>query len=443
MSLARRMMASSSLGTLPGQAEYTSPGTYNVVVPAGVTSFCGVAIAAGLKGTNLNPFNGAAAGNLHWRNEVACTPGELLTIVVGRGDTTSAVNAESSIKRSSTYLLRASNSSGNISGLYHPTLGGGGGAGGSPGSGSPGNGGLGGGGPGYEGKGGTGGNIYDTANGQMPEVNSGGGRGGDANGVPYGWSSQRGEGTGLLGRSPDFSTSLGAVRCGGGDWAAGSGGLDGGVRIIWGGGRAYPDNVPDLASSVVATPISTSNGSVSGSSPIVFTFHTDAVEGDLLVFWPVLAGSGSSGSFTGISNMHQAGVVYWKQITAADIAASIAGTTQFSGSGTRGWVTQTYRGPRVAVQRAVAPSFPVTDTVTIPGVTKRIDCKRLVVTSSDADAGATNDTPAGFTSRANRTTPLKMRLSDIAPASYADGSDIILTGMVATAGTSAYLIELC
>lgn len=445
MSIARRMMASSSQGPAPGQAEYPA-GLYDFQVPAGVTRLCAVGIGGGAVGRNVSPFNGGGGGGNHWLNDIPVTPGEWLTVRAGTSVTIGSDAGESYIKRGSTFLVRAGPGYGygSVAGgpTYFDTLGGGGGQGGDGGTGNDGNGGLGGGAGGYQGAGGKGGNYYDTANGQMPVTDSGGGRGADANGVPYGWSGSRGEGCGLLGRTPTFAPGSLGTKFGGGAMPTSSSADTGGLRIIWGGGRAYPDNVPDIAYAVPATFVSAANGAQDNSSPMPFTFHTDALPGDLMLVWITLASSGSFAGFSGISNLNSAGALSWKQITAADIAASLAGTVTHLGSGNRSWVTAVYRGPRVAIMRSVSSDSPPSDTVTVPGVTKRIDCQRLVLTVSDGDASAVIPTPSGFTSRASRTTPLDMRLSDIAPASYTDGSSIVMTGMVATTGATAQLIEL-
>lgn len=445
MSLARRLMASAfsvASGIAPAQVEYTAPGTYVLIFPAGVETFSAVGIAAGLEAPNTSPFTGRAAGNLHWRNSIPVPASRMVTIQVGDGDGTSTSNKETFIKDGATYLLRATNSSGGAGQDYWETLGGGGGRGGPGGPGGPGNAGLGGGGPGYDGPGGQGGNYLDTAQGQLPATDSGGGRGGDINGTPYGWLSSYGEGTGLLGRSADKTTSLGDKLFGYGSWGGPSaGGGNGGVRVIWGDDRSYPDNPPDRASSDAALFVATADGTQNNSSPMPFTFHASAQEGDLLLVWVTRLGAGGFSGFAGITGLLPVGAAYWKQITAADIAASLAGTTTALGSGNRSWVTATYRGPRIAVQRAVAPVV-ASDTVTVPGVTKRIDCKRLVLTVSDPDAAAVIPTPAGFTSRASRTTPMDMRLSDAAPTDYTNGTAIVMTGLDATTGTAAYLLEL-
>lgn len=435
MSLARRLLMGSGVTADPGQVELTIPGTYLVQVPPGVRRFSGVVIAAGMASTNTTPFNGWPGGNLHWRNGVEVTPGEWLTVIVGDG----ALNVAkgSAVKRGADYLLRAEN----LHITFHDVLGGGGGFGGGGGPGNPGNGGLGGGGPGYTGRGGVGGNYLDTVNSQPPEANSGGGRGGDKNGLPYGWQGESGEGTGLLGRKPDFSGSLGVIRCGAGVWGGPAPrGQDGGIRLIWGGGRSYPDDAPDAPFEGEALFVTTANGSSAG--PAAFTFHTDAQEGDFVLVWLRFPSGGSFSGIGGSPNWQVAGQVFWKQITDDDIAASIAGTVTFLGSGTMSWISATYRGPRVAVRRSAASDIPSADTVVVPGFTKRVDCQRVVAIISDPDSGSTMATPAGFTSRAMRTTPLRMRLSDAAPASYVDGAPVTYTGMDATTAASAELIEL-
>lgn len=445
MSLARRLLASSSSGVYSlapaAQVEYVIAGTYGLIVPPDVYSFSAVAIAAGGSSPNTTPFNGTRAGNLHWRNSVPCTPGELLLVTVGDGAGVLVSPKESSIKRGSTFLLRAANDVN----LYNPTLGGGGGLGGNGGPGQPGGGGLGGGGPGYVGRGGAGGNYPDTIKGQFPDTDSGGGRGGSTSGAPTGWVSLSGEGTGLLGRTPDMQGSLGALRFGNGVWGGpGAVAPSGAVRLVWGGvaARTYPDNAPDVASSTPATYVSSAQGS--GSA---FTFHASAQPGDLVIAWrQVGSGGGSDGGVVGSSNWNRlpgASPTYWKQVTAADIAASGAGTISFGGSGTVWWITATYRGPRMCMLRTQANDNPPATTVVVPGFTKRIDCRRVVTLASDLDLAATMVTPAGFTSRQARigTAPVA-RLSDIAPASYVNGASVTYTGMVATSSATAQLLEL-
>lgn len=447
MSLARRLMASTVLGgsTGPvGQVEYetsgstTTPQTFTFKVPAGVTEMWGVAIGGGLEGANVSPFQGASAGNLHW-NSFPVTPGEWLTIQTGTGQTRTTANKESSVKRGSTYLLRATLGAT----LYHTTLGGGGGQGGAGGSGVDGNGGLGGGGPGYTGKGGKGGNYFDTTSGAFPEANSGGGRGGDQNGVPTGYVGLRGEGTGLLGRSPDKTTSLGPKSYGAGSYWAGSG-LPGAVRLLWGGGRTYPDNAPDRADGGAASFVSAANGVTRA-----FTFHGGggAQEGDIVVLAHRLTSSG--GSFSGIvgsSNWNAAEAtsganVLWKQVDAADLAASAAGTISIGGTGSLRWATATYRGGKRLLGRTAASA--ASGGVTLPGFPKRIDSKRVIAVGSDQNVGSGSITfSPGFTSRVNvggGGVNVTVAIADKLSSSYTDGSSV--TGTTGTSGVAA-LIEL-
>jgi hypothetical protein len=426
MSLARRLMMSSAGLSMsqPGQVEYetagssTSPQIFLFRVPAGVTRIHGVAIGAGWEGTNVSPFSGAAAGNLHWRS-FDVTPGEWLTIQTGTGQTRTALNKESSVKRGVTYLLCADASST----LYHTTLGGGGGQGGAGGPGTDGNGGLGGGGPGYTGRGGRGGNYYDTINGQNPETDSGGGRGGDNNGAPTGYGGLRGEGTGLLGRSPDKTTSLGPKLYGAGSYWAGPG-QHGAVRLVWGGNRSYPDKVPDVASDRSAAFVSAASGS---ARP--FTFHTGAHEGDIVILAHRLASNGSFSGIVGSTGWNAAGAtsnVLWKQITAADIAASIAGTISIGGTGSLRWATATYRGAN-AVRSGTSASNDGAG-LSVPGIIKRVDCKRVVTAVSDnSTTGGIN--VIGFTERVESAGGISaaLAISDKAPPDYLNGSTVAVT----------------
>ncbi|MET3526185.1 hypothetical protein [Phenylobacterium koreense] len=446
MSLARRMMTSVGGITAPGQVEYgpTGPGVYHFTVPDGVFEINAVGIAAGLPGSNVSPFTGGTAGNLHWRNKIAVTPGEILEVLVG----SSVRNAspiipglpatQTHIRRGTDYLIRA----GRGSTLYHTTLGGGGGQGGSGGSGRDANGGCGGGGPGYMGMGGRGGNYLDTSSGQFPETDSGGGRGGDMNGVPTGWASSQGEGTGLLGRSADKTTSLGAKLYGAGAFADASYALNGGVRITWAGGREYPDRVPDLPSSEVALLISAAG--YTGSLPAAFTVHGEgALPGDLALVYIQANGSGSIAGITGgDGGWLSSGQFRWKQLTEGDLDASEAGTLTISGSGaSMSWAVLVYHGPRTIERRTTA--FQAADDVVVPGFKKRVDCKCVIVIGTDPDAGAgAIPAPAGFTSRVSRAATPRYLIADIKPKAYVDDTPVTLTNMVATAGGSGALYEL-
>lgn len=434
MSLGRRLLMGANVGrAIPGQMELVEPGTYVFEVPPNVYRFSAVAIGAGFKGTNSSPFPAGSGGNLHWINDVPCTPGEFLTVQVGLQ---TSVTAESFIKRGSTYLVRAAGGqpNGSQSPTYHDALGGGGGRGGAGGPADVSSSGLGGGGPGYTGDGGRGGNYIDTSQGQMPDANSGGGRGGDRNGVPNGWNSTRGEGTGLLGRAPDRQSSLGTPRCGAGDWAIGTG-LDGGVRIIWGGARSYPDTASDYPSSEVATFVSGSTGS--GTIPQAVTFHgSGAAVGDLVL----LMAFPGNGSVTAPAGWHGGGPLFWKQVTQDDLDASAAGTILLTGGDAPiTWGCYVARGARVAAVRSQALAD--TSDITATGFTKRVDCKKVVAVVGDIDT-ATMGVPAGFTARVTRSTAPCLRFADIAPSAYVDGASVTFTGMGTSTAGRLVLVEL-
>ena len=349
-------------------------------------------------------------------------------------------NKDTYLRRGATNLLFATNR--NYGVPQHPTLGGGGGDGGQPGSGSPGNGGLGGGAAGYAGAGGKGGNYYDSTSGALPDTDSGGGRGGDANGVPTGWQSTNGEGTGLLGRAPDKTTSLGSVKCGWGGWAAGTRGGDGGVRLTWGGSRSYPDDVPDMAVPTEGAFVSTANGA--GAMPQAFTFHSSAQEGDLVLAYPVFTSNGSLTGVTGSDNWGRVGGAFWKQVTADDLTESAAGNVKFGGSGNIMWVTLVYRGPNVAVLRRNGFSSAPATSINLAGFTKRVDCKRVVTLANDTGSGSTIAPPTGFTGRAARTTPRRLRAADKSPGEYANDETVTWSGLdgAEDGGGVGYLIEL-
>jgi len=229
-----------------GQQVFTSSGTF--VVPADVTSISPVAVGRGQ--ANANPAG--RGGDLRYAIALAVTPLESLDVEITASGTT--------IKRGGTTLLAARSGAG---GLSSSTIGGniGGGNGGSGGSdGASGEGGGGGAG-GYSGNGGTGG----AGNGSSGTNGSGGAGGGGGGGGINGGAGGFGGGVGLLGAgssgaggaggNPTGTTSGTAGSPGsggsnfsyGGGLATSSGTGVGGVRIIWGAGRAYPStNVADV-----------------------------------------------------------------------------------------------------------------------------------------------------------------------------------------------------
>lgn len=94
------------------QTVYDVPGTYDFVVPSGVSSISAVAVGGGRGG---NTYYGGAGGSLRYKNTISVTPGETLTVVVGAGgtglntivSTGGNVGGNSSIARSGTNLLLA------------------------------------------------------------------------------------------------------------------------------------------------------------------------------------------------------------------------------------------------------------------------------------------------------------------------------------------------
>jgi hypothetical protein len=259
----------------PGQVEWTAEENETWIVPAGVYSICAVAIGGGGGGNigSVGPsssFYGPGGGGLHWRNDIAVTPGESLTVVAGIAglqqfdSQTSAQNGGNSyVMRTATaeilvrgYGGKRSAGSGRLGGLNDSgTLGGGGGDGGDGGqSGLNSYAGGGGGAGGYVGKGGQGGGGAppggtdgdgDNGAGRPPVTDSGGGYGGD--GTDDGSTGlAAGQGVGLQGRTADFAPgSRGTPKVGAGG-VYGTPGQSGGVRIMWGAGRSYPDAAVDV-----------------------------------------------------------------------------------------------------------------------------------------------------------------------------------------------------
>jgi hypothetical protein len=433
MSLARRLRNAPP----PGgggpvrQVEFIVPGTYDFQVWAGVTKLSGVGIAAGVAGQNTPSFAGGPGGDLHWRNDIPVTPGEWLTATVGNGDGMTTGNKITSLKRGATELILAR--ANRV--LAFPTLGGGGGKGGLGGS-TPS--GLGGGGPGYMGDGGPGGNYFGDYQGGFPQADSGGGRGGDMDGIPTGWANERGEGTGLLGRAPDKVGSLGTVRCGAGTWGNGSAALNGGLRLLSGGDRSYPDNAPDKASAGAATFVSAANGS--GTLPLAVTYHTSAQPGDIVLFRFMFSGSGSTAGMSR-PNWNDAGQgVYWKQITQEDIDASTAGTVQFLGTAPGKWSTTVYRGASMVTSRTSGFTVTPPGNLSVPGFTKRLDCRRVIAFLFHSGPGS-GAAPTGFTSRTSVTDP-RIFVCDKAPTDYADGTSVVFPGVPTDGGAIGVLLEL-
>lgn len=72
--------------TIQGQVEYTTPGVYNWLCPAGVTSVSVVAVGGGGGGGFGDSFGaGGAGGNLRYVNNIPVVPGQSYQVIVGEG----------------------------------------------------------------------------------------------------------------------------------------------------------------------------------------------------------------------------------------------------------------------------------------------------------------------------------------------------------------------
>ncbi|QQN73167.1 hypothetical protein [Croceicoccus sp. YJ47] len=226
-------------------------------VPRGVREICALCIGAGGVRTSQTSLAGAGGG-LAWKNRIPVTPGETLTIRVGKRhvtfDAATRASTASYIARAGQYLAHASGG-GEGDQYGTPTVHDGGGNGG---AGSYGGGGAG----GYSGKGGNGG-----ASNIAPLPGEGGGGGGAyvssgsdvyhggggvglygqaASGAAGTFNSQGGKGG--SGGAPG-TTLAGGDYGGGGSYTVGAKAGRGAVRIIWGPKRAFPSTQVDQASS--------------------------------------------------------------------------------------------------------------------------------------------------------------------------------------------------
>lgn len=75
---------SGSAPALPGQAEYTTAGTYSWTAPSGVTSVSVVCVGGGGAGSAYFGCGGAGGG-LAYKNNITVVPGVSYTVVVGNG----------------------------------------------------------------------------------------------------------------------------------------------------------------------------------------------------------------------------------------------------------------------------------------------------------------------------------------------------------------------
>lgn len=231
-------VASNSItAVLAGQQAYTTAGTYSWVAPTGVTSVSVVAVAGGGGGGYTT---GGGGGELRYKNNVAVTPGNSYTVVVGAAGTDNYSNAGTDGGNSTfnTTTVVATKGTKGFGGF--PKANGVGGSGGTgDGGGNGGNGGNtaggayyggGGGAGGYAGNGGAGASGCGTGNG-----GAGAGGGGGGGGAFY-FGKAGGGGVGILGQGANGAAGPGGnVSSNGG--GGGSGGTDGGYGGgVYGGG---------------------------------------------------------------------------------------------------------------------------------------------------------------------------------------------------------------
>jgi hypothetical protein len=232
------------------QVNYTTPGTYSWIAPEGVTSVSVVAVGGG--GAGATSVFGGGGGGLGWRNNIAVTPGQSYTVVVGAagipGTSIVSVNGGNG---GDSYFISTSTvrggggrggaaSGANIGGTFTGDGGGNGGAGGFYSGTGTGQGAGGGGAGGYSGNGGAG----ALASGQStdpgpagPGSGGGGGGGGSAFNDTLGNGNANsggggGGGVGILGQGANGTAGVSNPR----QTAAGTGGGEGSGGAAGGGG---------------------------------------------------------------------------------------------------------------------------------------------------------------------------------------------------------------
>ena len=253
-----------SAGSPIGQAFYgVGTGTYTWKCPPGVTSVSVVAIGGGCGSTTPTYTTPMGGGGLGWKNNIAVTPGENYTVVVGRAGDYLQAESPTSGSGGTSYFI----STGVVAGYGGGQPTGGSYVGDGGGNGGDGSSNAGAGAGGYTGKGGNG-----NQNGA-----GGGGGGGGSYSSTHGYAG--GGGTGPFGQGPsgvyapsgpggsggsggesssggeNVWLSLGGANMHGGNYGGGSGqggnssssggnrlyrGGRGCVRIIWGAGRSFP-----------------------------------------------------------------------------------------------------------------------------------------------------------------------------------------------------------
>lgn len=285
-----------------GQLLFDNVGTHSFMVPEGVSSICAVAVGGGAGGGYTWANSAGNGGALAYANNIPVTAGEILTIVVGAGGAQNSVGNDSLLKRANSQLIftaqggqQSNTGSKPISGSI-TCYGGQGGIGGDSGNRQyGGGGGAGGYGVVVDGSDAKGGNGSYGTKATAGQKGGGGGGGGGYNSSTYAFGG--GGGVGLFGISvsgnggdlnngndfykdgryggkggsdgdngADNSNTTQIINgrtyyhgCGGrfGGGGAGGGtsvsnndsfcrGGQGGVRIIWGENRSFPNNAKDV-----------------------------------------------------------------------------------------------------------------------------------------------------------------------------------------------------
>jgi hypothetical protein len=367
-------------------------GTYSVPVPANVTSISMAAVGGGGGGSGgATSYSGSGGGGgaLAYSNDIAVTPGEVLTIVVGAGgsggypEQAGYIGVDSTVSRGGTVLLRAAK--GNRAEIFDPGVGGAaascvgqfafsGGTGGSrTGVNSGSRPGGGGGSGGWSGVGGTGG-----TNGGAGSNGTGGAGGGGASvtnnyqaGCSGGATLWYGEGASGVGRANNLGTmgsALGGALTGpqydvntsyspngsgggGGYWNGyGLRGGDGWVRIVFGGGSIFPTTATSTNEITFVASANSTTGTV--------VVPASAKVGDLMVLVDVYDANTAKYSttptgFTSLRQEYQSSTysgsnISAKQITStSEIGSTITGTSTSSAT----YVNKTlliFRGTRFA-----------------------------------------------------------------------------------------------
>lgn len=243
-----------------GQVEYTIPGTYFWMCPAGVTSISVVCIGGGARGgegTDISGANGGGGGGRAYYNVFVVVPGNTYEVLVGAGGTAETPRGGDSSFNVSTCIAYGGDGSGGGGGisLYPEWVSQGGNGGSNPLADYGGSGG--GGAAGYS----PGGNGAGATSAATPgQLGGGGGGGSGLNNTDCGGAN--GGGAGLVGDAPDGAagTSSDTAPTAGGNGSNGNFGYGGGgsghattgepakdggsgaVRIIWPGNTRYFPN---------------------------------------------------------------------------------------------------------------------------------------------------------------------------------------------------------